>query len=407
MSTGVSQPAGNRLRQLRARLGPARDWKDKTRGWLDRVRDGLEPAEAALTLRRVYQVWILALLLKALGAGWDVAWHFKWLRDDFAPPHLVNLAGDGIMLLLVLFHFYTRFGVDRLALRLMATGTAVFILSAPVDVLNHKINGLDITAWSVTHFGLFVGTAIAIAGVIRGWGLHSAAQPQRLLMLGLYWFFFLDNVLFPNQQQEYGILSIRAWERGAPYAEPSLLAFAAKQIGRPVDTAAVLHFALPIPSWVYPLWITVAGGLVLVLARRHLGWRWTATALAAAYVTWRCVLWPILVVATFPPSTVPFLVIGAGFAVDLAYLAAAAWPVQALLGGVLVTASVYLGGYLQSTVNAAPPIAYRSAPVAGIVLIIGWAALGFLLGRTAERAPATALSPPVDDRGPPGPSPAR
>src|SRR5688572_23493889 len=140
------------------------------RAWLDRVRGGgLSPSEAGATLVLVYRLWLVALLLKALGSGWDVAWHFRWLRDEFAPPHNVNLLGDGLAIALVLFHAYTRFGVDRLALRLMIGGLALFIGSAPVDVINHRINGLDITSWSLTHFGLYTGTAILTAGAIRGW----------------------------------------------------------------------------------------------------------------------------------------------------------------------------------------------------------------------------------------------
>src|SRR5882672_3549153 len=114
------------------------------RGWLDRVRaGGLDAAEAAATTTLVYRVWLLAFVLKALGSGWDVAWHFRWLRDDFAPPHDVNLIGDGIAIGLVLWHWYTRFGVDRLALRLMVGGAVLFVGSAPIDVINHRINGLD------------------------------------------------------------------------------------------------------------------------------------------------------------------------------------------------------------------------------------------------------------------------
>src|SRR5207253_2150573 len=106
-----------------------------------------------LLLRQVYGLWLLALLGKALGSSWDVSWHFKWLRDDLAPPHLVNVAGDTLMIALVLFHTVTLFGVDKLALRLMQAGSALFLLSIPADVINHRINGLDITSWSITHFG--------------------------------------------------------------------------------------------------------------------------------------------------------------------------------------------------------------------------------------------------------------
>jgi len=223
------------------------------RAWLERVRAGaLSAPENAATLRLVYGTWLAALTFKALGSGWDMAWHFRWLRDDLAPPHDVNLVGDAVVVLLVLFHWYTGFGVDRSASRLMQTGIVVFLLAAPVDVVNHRLNGLDITAWSATHGLLYLGTAIMIAGVIRGWRRHGTDLPAPLYYgtLGALWFFFLENVLFPSQHQEYGVLSLAAWERGSPYAEQSLLDFAAQQVGHALDRDAVVNFALPVPAWV-------------------------------------------------------------------------------------------------------------------------------------------------------------
>ena len=346
------------------------------RSWVERVRaGGLDPSESAATLLLVYRLWLIGLLLKALGSGWDVAWHFRFIRDDFAPPHNVNLLGDGLVILLVLFHWYTRFGVDKLALRLMVGGIALFVGSAPVDVINHRINGLDITAWSITHFGLYVGTGIAIAGAIRGWRLHSTGLASRSFMLGALWFFFLENVLFPNQHQEYGVEEIASWDRnpGKPYAEGELLEFAAQQIGQPVSRDSVVHFSLPVPQWVYPLWIVAAAMLTLQIARRSVGLRWTATTLALAYVAWRCVLWPLLAVADFPTSAVPFLLLAGALVIDLVCLVGLPWLAEAATGAVLVTGAIYLGGYVQSYALVAPPIGYWSAPAAAAILFVCWA----------------------------------
>jgi hypothetical protein len=359
------------------------------REWVERVRrNALEPHESAGTLILVYRLWLVALTLKALGSGWDVAWHFRWFRDDFAPPHLINLAGDGLVILLVLFHWYTRFGVDRWALRLMETGVIVFLASAPVDVINHRLNGLDITSWSLTHFGLYTGTAIMIAGAIRGWSLHGGQLPGRSLVLGGLWFFFLENVLFPNQHQEYGVLAIRAFLAGRPTADAELLAFAADKIGVPaLDSVTVRLYALPIPDWVYPVWIVGAAMPVLLLARRSIGLRWSATTIAAAYVAWRCVLWPLFVGMGFPQSTVPFLLLGGAVAIDVVCLIALPWLAEAAAGAVLVTGAVYVGGFAQSTVLAAPPIAYWSAPSAAAALFVAWAALGALSSRVRPAEP--------------------
>ena len=103
-------------------------------------------------------------------------------------------------------------------------------------------------------------------------------------MLVLLWVFALENVWFPASSRSTACSPSPPGTAGAPDAEPILLQFAADQIGRPVDRAAVLHFALPVPDWVYPVWLVAAAGLVLVLARWMIGRPWAATVVAAAYV---------------------------------------------------------------------------------------------------------------------------
>ncbi len=365
----------------------------RVRAWVELARTGPDPQVAAEMRRTVYRLWALAFLLKMLGATWDVSWHFKWLRDDFAPPHLLNTVGTTLAVALVLFHTYTRFGIDRLGLRLLQSGCVVFLVSIPLDVVNHRVNGLDITTWSVTHSGLYLGTALMIAAVIRGWSHSRPPGREGLLLLGAYWVFFFENVLFPNQHQEYGVLSLRAWDRGRPYAEPSLLHFAAQQIGRPVDHLAVLSFALPIPSWVYPVWAGVAGMGVLVAARVALGRRLTATAIAGAYVAYRCVLWLLLTATTFPPSAVPFALLAGAVVIDGMFAVGMSSRTRAVVGAVAVTTALYAGWWLQGLLTAVPPVAYGSYPIAaGLLgaLWLGVEAVARYAGRSAGSASTAA-----------------
>ncbi|HEY3683160.1 MAG TPA: hypothetical protein VGL93_08980 [Streptosporangiaceae bacterium] len=302
----------------------------------------------------IYRWWLAACTLKVLGASWDISWHFKWLRDELAPPHLLNTVGTVIAVVLVVIQGYTGMGGDRRTIRLLQWGMGVFLVAMPLDAINHKVNGLDITTWSPSHFLLFLGTGIMIAGVVRGW--RAGAPPGRAstLVLGAFWLFFLENVSFPNGHQEYGVLEIASWDRGHPFAEPSLLRFAAEQIGRPVDRASLLNFALPIPSWVYPFYAVVGAMLVLVLARASVGRRWTATAIAAAYVAYRCLIWPILAGTGFPTSAVPFFLLAGAVVIDLAFLLRLPRYVRPVAGAVAVTAAVYGGLALQSAIAAAP-----------------------------------------------------
>jgi hypothetical protein len=165
-------------------------------------------------LRWLYGGWLLAFALKMLGSSWDVSWHFKWLRDDLAPPHLLNSAGTVLVVGLVVVHTYSGRGVDRRALRWMQWGTATFLVAVPVDIINHRINGLDITSWSPSHMLLYVGTAIMLAGAVRGWWLYAAPGRVRTGVLMGLWLFSLENVLFPNQHQEYGVLSLADYQAG-------------------------------------------------------------------------------------------------------------------------------------------------------------------------------------------------
>ncbi|UOY03442.1 hypothetical protein [Blastococcus sp. PRF04-17] len=285
-------------------------------------------------LRWIYTAWLGAFLLKMFGSTWDVSWHFRWLRDDLAPPHLLNSAGTALVVGLVIFHSYTGYGVDRRALRLMQWGIGLFLIAVPIDIVNHRINGLDITSWSPSHALLYFGTAVMLAGAIRGWWLYAAPGRVRdLVSLGL-WLFFVENAIFPNQHQEYGVLSLAAYDAGRTTAEVELLDFAREQGQTPE------MFMLPVPSWVHPAWLICAGLLSLVVARKLVGYRWTATIIAATYLAYRAVMWLALVGMGFPPSVLPLALLAGAVLIDLTVT----WRVPGWLAGVLVTAGVYGAG---------------------------------------------------------------
>ncbi len=313
------------------------------------------------SLNWIYLAWLGAFLLKMLGSSWDVSWHFRWLRDDLAPPHLLNSAGTAIVIGLVIFHSYTGYGVDKKALRLMQWGIGMFLIAVPIDILHHRINGLDITSWSPSHGLLYFGTAVMLAGAIRGWWLYAAPGRIRdLVSLGL-WLFFVENALFPNQHQEYGVLSLRAWDAGRTTAEPQLLDFAAAQGQSPSE------FMLPVPSWVHPTWLICAGLLALVIARKTVGLRWTATTIAAVYLAYRAVMWLALVGMGFPPSVLPLVLLVGAILVDLLVT----YRVPGWLAGLVTVGVVYAAGAGQEALGLLPPWNWWS----GIPVAVGFAAL--------------------------------
>lgn len=326
------------------------------RTYWTRGEPGRETPRSATVL--MLRWWLVAFVFKVLGSSWDVSWHFKWLRDDFAPPHLLNTVGTGIAIILVLVHTFTGYGADRRSLRIMQTGTIIFVIAGPIDVINHRINGLDITAWSPSHMLLYTGTAIMVAGVVRNWyvsypreGRFAWQYTAGLTALGAFLF---ENTFFPNYQQEYGIVAIASWFHGTPYAEPSLLDFAAVQIGHPVDDVAVVNFGLPIPAWVYPVWTIGLCAAVLVFLRIMIGRRWAGTAMAALYVGYRTLIWPLLTLSTFPASVIPVWLLGVGIAVDLAFLLPVHAHLRAVLGAVLVTVAGYGALWVQTLASGTP-----------------------------------------------------
>jgi hypothetical protein len=383
-------------------------------GWIDLARSGPRPEQTPAVVTAVYRLWLLAFTLKMLGSTWDMSWHFKWLRDTAAPPHLLNTVGTAIVVALVIFQARYGVGVDRGAKRLMVLGTGLFLIAIPIDVVNHQINGLDITAWSASHFLLYLGTAFMLLGCARGYWISTPPGRTRTVVSAAIWGFFLENVLFPSQHQEYGTLSLAAWRAGRPTAEPSLLAFAAKQLGRPVDDVAISGFSLPVPPWVYPAWMAGAALLTLVAARRFVGARWTATAIAGGYLAYRCLAWVLLTGTGFPPSLPPFFLFAGAIVIDLVFLASAspalslgrghlpapastppavatspsisrpAAVVAAVFGATVATGAIAAAAWVQDLVVGTPPIAYLGFIVGGAVLAIGWALLTMV--RTSRAA---------------------
>src|SRR5664279_4737586 len=207
--------------------------------------------------------------------------------------------------------------------------------------------------------------AIMIAGVIRNW-YHSFPSSDGFALqwrFGLIavWAFLFEHVFFPTGQQEYGILEVASWFAGRPYAEPELLAFAAKQLGRPVDDVAIQSFAMPIPPWVYPVWGIAVCVPVLVFARIMVGWRWTATVIVSGYVLYRCLIWPLLTFTIFPPSVVPFWLLALGLCVDAVFALRMAPFLRAPVGAVAVTLVGFGALWLQTVASGTPTdLAQRS-----------------------------------------------
>lgn len=307
-------------------------------------------------LRLVYGAWLLAFAFKLIGSSWDVSWHFRFLRDDLAPPHMINTVGAMLGVALITFQSLTGLAIERWGMRLVQAGTAIFLAAIPLDLINHRLFGLDITAWSPTHALLYLGTGVMLAGVLRSWLALAGADRWRPVFALALWTLFLENVLFPLGQQEYGVRALDAYLDGRSTASGDLLALAGEN--------AVRFVLGPIPLWVYPVYLIVTSTLVLGIARLVQGWRWTATTIAAIYLVYRVIASGILLAGGFPGSFIPFMLLGAALIIDLT--ASRKWP--ALLPTVLLLVVFYGGAYALSLVTLVPPFPLATAPVVGALL---------------------------------------
>ena len=131
---------------------------------------------------------------------------------------------------------------------------------------------------------------------------------------------------------------------------------------------------LPVPSWVHPTWLVCAGLLALLLARKVVGLRWTATTVAATYLAYRSVMWLGLVALGFPPSVLPLVLLVGAALVDLAVT----HRVPGWLAGPAVAAAVYGVATGQEALGLLPPWNWWSVlPVAAGFGIL-WTAIDLL-----------------------------
>lgn len=349
-----------------------RDW----RGWVGgRLSSG---EDSQLTIRLIFGLWIVGLLIKHAGSGWDVAWHFRYVFNALEPPHWVNASGSALVLALLVFQTMTGKAVERTGFLVIQIAFMVFLLSTPLDVLNHYLFGLDVSVWSPTHVLGFAATAVVTAGVLYSW-LRLAEPGVWRLAIGLAcWAFLLDDVVFQLGQQEYGVIALDAYARGQTTASPELLALAGRSPEQFVRGG--------MPPWIYPVWMILTCTLVMVAARRVQGWRWTATAATILYLAFRAGGVLLLGAGQFPTSFIPVMMLGGAFAIDLA---------ESRRWGPLPTAAAVTVGYyaiaeLVGRSTLMPEFSLVTAPIVLVALWAGLAAAGWWRQRRAERVVAQA-----------------
>jgi hypothetical protein len=315
-------------------------------------------------LRAIFGLWIVAYLFKHAGASWDISWHFRYLRDDLIPPHMLNLFGNGIGALLLLFQFRTGIATERRGFLVLLLGFFLFTIAIPLDLINHRLFGLDATIWSPPHLLLFLGSTVGVLGLLWMWHRLAEAGPWKSGYSLIFLAMLMDCMIFVLGQFEYGVLSIDAYVNGRTTAAPDLVAAARNDVAR---------FATgPAPLWVYPVWTVLTSALVLLAARAILPGLWSATIVAALYLGYRGVAYLLLVSAQFPPSFIPLMLLGAGLAIDLA----ARWRWHPLIAVGALLLAYYGGAALVGQLTLMPEFApwtalFVAVPLWGMVVAAG------------------------------------
>lgn len=294
--------------------------------------------------RRFYWYAVVASLLGTLGAAADVSWHFSRLFDEFSPPHDVATAGFVFNILLLYWALWRNRervkGAERIGLIINATGLAIFLIAAPLDLMWHLIFGVDLTTWTPTHLALFYSAVIGEVGMIIAWLASrdrgtSGAWVITMSLCAL----LLSQALFPLYQQEYAAVALVSLERTglAPwYVAPDMWALAGRQAQK------LARGGLPDGLYItYQAFMATAVlTLTAILTRLNVRWiderrgrvvNWwsgagAATGIVAVYLLFRLVARAFFNWAAMPRAVVPVWLLPLGIAVDTAILLATVLP---------------------------------------------------------------------------------
>jgi hypothetical protein len=246
---------------------------------------------------KYYRLWVLAFLLKFIGSAWDASYHFKYLFEEYSIPHIVNTIGFALGAYLLIQEWRRLHYLDRFSRNLITIGYVIFLIGIPLDFTYHIAYGIDLTTWSPTHFIYYIGTAIMIFGVWRGY-LHYTRDIQPSWWSIHTWFamYLLECLMFPNMQQENGAISYDQYIHGKSIASKEILELIS-------DPASQIFGG--IPEWVYPIYSILMVALLTILIIRYCRDYTIPVMATALYILLRFVGKAIFAAVGYPTSYVP------------------------------------------------------------------------------------------------------
>ncbi len=324
----------------------------------------------------LYGSLIFAFLLKTIGAGWDASYHFKYLREFYQMPHLLN--GFGNILVAVLFFFLWRREpkAEQKDLKIILAGILTFIGAIIFDQWWHARFGIDLTTWSPSHFSLYLGTLIGLMGAIlyiaHDWKHGKISAHLKTVYCIILFFLALDSFWFPLLQQEQGVITAYYMAHGIVTFGPDLeQAFA----------AAHLDIYRGVPDWLYGAYAVFSLVTIFTLAKRLKLHRYSATLIAGQYLLFRILMNFIFIAVSYPTSTVPYYILPIAFLFDFFYNA---FKERTWIQRSIPTALIILGINGLIFVKTAYPL-HPPMPPETFLFSIGGAVIGYLLAEAAYR----------------------
>ncbi|MEH7373755.1 hypothetical protein [Neobacillus drentensis] len=304
---------------------------------------------------KYYRLWVLAFLLKFIGSAWDASYHFKYLFEEYSIPHIVNTIGFALGAYLLIQEWRRLNYIDRFSRNLITIGYVIFLIGIPLDFTYHIAYGIDLTTWSPTHFIYYIGTAIMIFGVWRGYFLYTRdIQPSWWSLHTWFAMYLLECLMFPNMQQENGAISYDQYIHGKSIASKEILELIS-------DPASQIFGG--IPEWVYPIYTILMVTLLTILIIRYCR-NYTIPVMATAlYILLRFVGKAIFAAVGYPTSYVPITLLF----IPLCYLLFRKTPRLAGLAGSLAYFLALFAIHKTGILITPPLVFWELAPV----LVIG------------------------------------
>jgi hypothetical protein len=250
---------------------------------------------------KFYRLWVLAFFLKFVGSAWDASYHFKYLFEKYSIPHIVNFSGFALGLILLYTEWRRPQFMDRFSRNLTTVGYTLFLVGIPLDFSYHIAFGIDLTTWSPTHFIYYIGTMIMIIGVWRGYFLWTK-ETVPTWKSNHTWFamFVLEDLVFPNMQQENGAISYDQYTHHASIASEQILLL----ISNPKS-----QIFGGIPDWIYPNYSVLVVSMFVLMVSLICRNRLISIAAAILYIALRFVGKAIFFSIHYPTSYVPVTII--------------------------------------------------------------------------------------------------